>query len=105
MERLISSQDTFGSAAPAIAGDDLDVTQPKAPNLPPKPVEPDAKEGKGKHQQDGAKSSSFKDAVMEEDGFTTTQKILLVGVIVGLFVTFLSIRRRPPQFQKSKSMA
>ncbi len=83
----------------------MDVTQPKAPNLQPNAAELERPEGKGKQAGEPAGTTLLGESEQAGDGFTLFQKLLFVGLIMGVCVAYLRTRRRTTQFQKSRSMA
>jgi len=85
-----------GSAAPAIDGDELDVTVPKQPQQPEAP----------KFAQPKVPSESDK-AVDADEGLSLLQKLMIVGLIVAICVVFVKSRQanRAAEALRQKSMA
>ena len=88
-------QDLYGSAAPAVEGDELDVTK----SSKPKPVSEDTVSSKLKTEKIIGAA-----AITGDEGLSSMQKLFFFGIIVGACAIF--IRTRPGKGgTREKSMA
>lgn len=90
MFRFGLHKDSFGSALPAIEGDELDVTLPQIPTLAPeqpKHAEADV------HPHTVPVVPAVTVMASENSGLSVLQKFLLFGVIAGGMAVWMRIRR------------
>jgi len=94
------SQDLIGEAAPAVEGDELDVTISNQP----KPIVPELQSEKQQVKEETEKVKEKVVASLNANGLSLYVKMFLLVVIVGVCYAFVKTRAQSSSYQY-KSMA